>query len=150
MTTTPDAKLTAAADVVLTQQGRADGKAGQILTLDSVLVAGLTVMAGGMPAAAWPTAVLGVLALIASATLAALVVIPRLGGDDRGSFVHWATLTTDQALTEALANDRRAAHVRVMSRITLTKYRLVQYATVATLGALALLSITALTTAIAG
>ncbi|MGK5533419.1 Pycsar system effector family protein [Streptomyces sp. URMC 129] len=152
MTTTPSTgdSLDTAIATVLTQQTRTDSKAGLLLTLDSILVAGLAAMANGMSTPAAVVAGAAAVATVVAAVLAVLVTRPRLGnGTDRGSFVHWATLADDQAVTAVLAEDRRAAHLRVMSRICLTKMRLLQHATDATLLAVGILAVAAVVAALA-
>ncbi|MFG2738447.1 Pycsar system effector family protein [Streptomyces harbinensis] len=140
------ARLDAALATAVAQQGRADSKAATLLTLDSILVAGFSAMAGQMPTAAWPVAAAAVAALIVSATLAILVIRPNLGGTDRGSFIHWSLIDTDEVLVESLREDHRPAHLRVMARITLKKMQLVRRSGLASLLALGLLAVAALVT----
>lgn len=140
-------RLDDALATVLAQQGRADTKAGLILTVDGILVAGLAALGSRLSTPAAIVAILGAVAVIASATLAVLVMRPRLGGDARGGYLHWATLADDDAVTEALTEDHRATHLRVMSAITAAKMQLLQRASDSTLLALALLAVAALVAA---
>jgi pycsar effector protein len=149
MSATTDTRLDAEIATVLTQQQRTDSKAGLLLTVDSILVAGLAAMAQGLPTPAAIAAGLAAVAVVISAVLATLVVLPRLGdGTDKASFVHYATLDDDASVLATLREVKRAAHLRVMSRICVTKMRLIQRATAATLSAVAVLAVAAVLTAL--
>lgn len=143
------AKLDTAAATAITQQGRADTKAGTLLTLSSILVAGLSAMASKMPTAAWVPAIAAAVAVVISASLAILVIAPSLGGNAKGGFIHWATLTDDAELLAELAEDNRAAHLRTMARITLRKMKLVRHSAIAGLVGLVFTAVAALLTATA-
>jgi len=103
---------------------KADTKSGQILTLDGLLVAALSLMGKSGSAAALIAEAVGVLALTVSVLLALLVIRPRLrapgGNHDRASFIYWATATQEE-IKEGMREDRRLARVQVLSRITVRK-----------------------------
>ncbi|MEU3341849.1 Pycsar system effector family protein [Streptomyces sp. NPDC006668] len=86
---------------------------------------------------------LAVLALGAAAVLLLLVVRPRLRGDDRASFPHWARLSEDE-IRAGLQGDTRAARLRVLSRIAVGKFTQLRRAVDMSLAALALLLLAAL------
>ncbi|MGW2524379.1 Pycsar system effector family protein [Streptomyces sp. NPDC001617] len=71
-----------------------------------------------------------------------LVVRPRLRGDDRASFPHWAGLD-DDAILACMHGDTRAARIRVLSQIAVAKYRQLRRAVDLSLAALALLLLAA-------
>nr|WSX25633.1 DUF5706 domain-containing protein [Streptomyces tubercidicus] len=104
---------------------KADTKAGQVLTLDGLLVAALSLMGKGAAGAALIAEASGALALTSSVLLALLVIRPRLspGGKTDRSFVYWATATPEK-IAEGLREDRRKARLRVLSRIALRKMRI--------------------------
>lgn len=79
-----------------------------------------------------------VLALAAAAVLPLLVVRPRLRGDDHASFPYWVRLD-DTAIRACMQGDTRAARIRVLSLITVSKYRQLRCAVDLSLAALALL-----------
>lgn len=143
------AKVDTAAATAITQQGRADTKAGTLLTLSSILVAGLSAMAPKLPTGAWVTAIAAAVAIVISATLAILAIAPNLGGNAKGSYIRWATLDNDEDLLAELAEDNRVAHLRTMARITLRKMTLVRHSAITGLAGLVLTAVTALITAAA-
>jgi hypothetical protein len=71
-----------------------------------------------------------------------LVVRPNLSGEDQASFPYWARLDEDgiRACTEG---DSRAARVRVLSTIAVTKFTRLRHAVHLSLAALALLVLAA-------
>ncbi|MFJ9214445.1 Pycsar system effector family protein [Streptomyces sp. NPDC102264] len=109
---------------------RTDTKAGQIITLDGLLVAALSFLGTKLDGVALGAALIGALALVTSVVMALTVIRPRFfckGRTDRASFVFWAT--ADLADIEAgMTEDRRLARVQVLSRITLRKMRFIQLA----------------------
>ncbi|MYS39124.1 hypothetical protein K388_07457 [Streptomyces sp. KhCrAH-43] len=129
---------------------RLDGKAGAMLTASSLVAA---ILVGVVPNAelSEPVAVLvglGVLLNVAAMVAVLLVIRSRFGRPEtvRGSYLHWATLTSEQ-LVEDLAQDRRAVQVVALSRIARGKHRLVRLAvdlTVAAAGVLAISLLVAL------
>lgn len=142
-TVTPDTvtntNLDAACTTVAAEIARTDGKASLLLAFDGALLAGLataadqplSVMSQAFGAAA-------VLALAVAAVLLLLVVRPRLGGSDWGSFPYWARLD-DDTIRASMTGDTRPARIRVMSGIATRKFRLLQRAVDTILAALALL-----------
>ncbi|WP_336246969.1 Pycsar system effector family protein [Streptomyces cupreus] len=85
---------------------------------------------------------LAVLALGAAAVLLLLVVSPRLRGDDRASFPHWACLDEDE-IRACMDGDTRAARIRVLSILAVRKFTQLQRAVDLSLAALALLALAA-------
>jgi hypothetical protein len=62
-----------------------------------------------------------VLALGAATVLLLLVVRPRLRGDDKASFPHWARLDEDE-IRSCMNGDTRAARIRVLSILAVRKF----------------------------
>ncbi|SFF97673.1 Pycsar system effector family protein [Streptomyces mirabilis] len=92
-----DKNLDTACASVVSEVGRTDGKASLLLAFDGAVLAGLaSVPDKDLPPAAKAFGTLAVLALGAAAVLLPLVVRPRLRGDDRASFPHWARLDEDE------------------------------------------------------
>ncbi|MET9914465.1 Pycsar system effector family protein [Streptomyces sp. NPDC006476] len=92
------------------------------------------------------TKVFGVAAVLALAAAAALLlpgVRPRLGGNDGASFPYWARLDEDE-IRACIHGDSRAARIRVLSRMALTKYRTLRHAVDLSLVALVLLLLAAI------
>jgi hypothetical protein len=146
-----DTNLDRAIDHTAGEISRTDNKAGLLLALDGVLVAAAATLGQHLPTAALIAAGVGVVALVAAVVLGLLVVRPRLGtpnGNDRSSFVYWATCATDDDLAASLAEDRRLTRVRVLSWIAMRKMRFLQHATVATLVAVVALAAAALIAAV--
>ncbi|WP_121712801.1 Pycsar system effector family protein, partial [Streptomyces sp. E5N91] len=107
------------------------------------VLAGLASVADrGLPTAAQSVGALGVLALGASAVLLLLVVRPRLGGEDRASFPHWARLD-DAEILAGMHSDHRGARIRVLSTIAVRKFTHLRRAVDLTLTALLLLALAA-------
>ncbi|MFJ6661613.1 Pycsar system effector family protein [Streptomyces sp. NPDC091377] len=122
---------------------RTDSKASLLLAFDGAVLAGLATVADkDLPTV---TKVLGALALLTlgiTAVLLLLVVRPRLRGDDRASFPHWARLDED-AIRSSMEGDTRAARVRVLSSLVVGKYLQLRRAVDLSLTALALLALAA-------
>ncbi|MEV5644101.1 Pycsar system effector family protein [Streptomyces flaveolus] len=145
-TTTPsltDRNLEAALATVQTEIGRTDGKASLLLAFNGACLAGLASLAGeDLPT---PTRVLGgmaVAAIGAATVLLLFVVRPRLGGQDRASFPYWARLAETQ-IHACMNGDTRAARIRILSRIALSKFARLRRAVDCTLAALAFLALAA-------
>ncbi|MFI0062491.1 Pycsar system effector family protein [Streptomyces virginiae] len=68
------------------------------------------------------------------------IVLPRLGGDTRGSYLHWATCTPEE-VTADLAVERSAERLVVLSKIALKKMRALRTAIFVTASALAALAL---------
>lgn len=121
----------AAIATVSTEIARTDTKAGLLLTLNGLLVAGLSLQ--DSPTSSGPVAL--VLTLVAAAavagsvSLALGVIRPRLGTPGRDSdpsFVTWAVATPDQ-ITESLTGDHRITRISVLSRIAMRKMQTLRW-----------------------
>ncbi|MFD3622580.1 Pycsar system effector family protein [Streptomyces sp. NPDC058676] len=145
-----DENLNRAIDHTASEIARTDSKAGLLLTLDGVLVAGLGLLGKDLPVAALVASGVGVVALVAAVVLGLMVVRPRFGSpngvQDKGSFVYWADCTDDE-VAASLAEDRRIARVRVLSGIARRKMRFLQRSSDASLVAVVALAAAALITA---
>jgi hypothetical protein len=110
-----DKNLDAACAAVATEIGRTDGKASLLLAFNGASLAGLATLADvPLPT---PARVLGALAVTAigcATVLLLLVVRPRLSGQDRASFPHWARLAETE-VHASMAGDTRAARIRTLS-----------------------------------
>ncbi|MGW8558127.1 Pycsar system effector family protein [Streptomyces tubercidicus] len=105
---------------------KADTKAGQILTLDGLLVAALSLMGKGATGAALIAEAGGAFALTSSVLLALLAIRPRLscgGKADRANFIYWASATPEK-IADGLREDRRKARLRALSGIAVRKMRI--------------------------
>ncbi|MEU5445783.1 Pycsar system effector family protein [Streptomyces griseofuscus] len=139
-----NAALDAASAVVAGEIGRTDGKASLLLAFNGAVLAGLASLADRhLPAVTKVFGGLAVLALGVAAVLLLLVVRPRLRGDDRASFPHWARLEAAE-IRACMVQDTRAARVRTLSVLALAKYRQLRHAVDCTLAALAVLAVAAL------
>ncbi|MER5733948.1 Pycsar system effector family protein, partial [Streptomyces sp. NPDC002138] len=101
-TTMADRNLDAGLAHTVSEVTRTDTKAGLILTLDGLLVAGLGLIAKGLHGLALVLAVVGAAAVVVGVVLALMVIRPRVAprtSTDRSSFVYWAT--AEQADIEA-------------------------------------------------
>ncbi|MGI5397837.1 Pycsar system effector family protein [Streptomyces sp. CA-251251] len=149
MTTVPesivDKNLDAACAAVTGEISRTDAKASLLLAFNGAALAGVASMAGrDLPTATKAVGALAVLVLGAAAVLLLLVVRPNLRGDDRASFPYWARLTDDDTVRASMDSDTRAARIRVLSAITVTKFARLRRAIDCTLAALALLALAAI------
>jgi hypothetical protein len=147
-TTTPatamNKNLDAACATVTAEIGRTDSKASLLLAFTGAVLAGLASIADkGLPLPSRICGILAVLALGAAAVLLLLVVRPRLGGTDRASFPYWARLDETE-IRACMDGDTRAARIRVLSVLAVTKYTQLRRAVDAILLALALLAAAAL------
>ncbi|MFE5372793.1 Pycsar system effector family protein [Streptomyces mirabilis] len=123
---------------------RTDGKASLLLAFNGAALAGLaSVVDRRLPIVTQACGVAAVLALAAAAVLLLLVVRPRLRGDDRASFLFWARLD-DTAIHACMQGDTRAARIRVLSRIAVSKFSQLRRAVDLSLAALVLLLLAAL------
>lgn len=142
-----DAALTEAITRTEGHIGRADGKAGQLMTVTGLLTTVGTVIAPNAHGIALAALVVSALAGAVSFALSLWVLLPRLGArgcaPDRNSFVYWATATADE-IRAGLADDRRADSIRVLSAIALRKMRLLRYAGFAALAAVIALAVAGL------
>jgi hypothetical protein len=144
-----DENLNRAIDHTASEISRTDQKAGLLLTLDGILVAGLGLLGKDLPVPALVASGVGVIALVAAVVLGLMVVRPRFGYkgvNDKGSFVYWADCTDDE-VAASLAEDRRLARIRVLSGIARRKMRFLQRASDASLVAVVALAAAALITA---
>ena len=108
----------------------------------AALVGLATAATAQLPAAARVLGGIAGLALVAAAVLLLLVVRPRFRSAARGSFPRLATLT-DSEVRDALADDTRAANLRVLSTLVVAKYQMLARSIDVTLTALALLTLAA-------
>ncbi|MCX5096403.1 DUF5706 domain-containing protein [Streptomyces sp. NBC_00365] len=93
-----------------------------------------------MPTATKVFGALAVLALGLAAVLLLLVVRPRLRGDDKASFPHWARLDEDE-IRACMDGDIRAARIRVLSALAVQKSTHLRRAVDLSLAALVLLAL---------
>ncbi|MEV4044266.1 Pycsar system effector family protein [Streptomyces sp. NPDC049744] len=140
-----DQNLDSALAAVAGEIGRTDAKASLLLAFTGAALAGLASIVGrDLPTATKAVGALAVLALGAAAVLLLLVVRPTLRGDDRASFPYWARLRDDHSVRATMHNDTRAARVRVLSAIAVSKFRGLRLAIDCILVALALLVLAAM------
>ncbi|MEU0054666.1 Pycsar system effector family protein [Streptomyces sp. NPDC006309] len=135
-----DKNLDAAAAAVHAEIGRTDGKASLLLAFNGAALAGLASLTD-MPLPT-PARVLGGMAVTAigwATVLLLLVVRPRLSGQDRASFPHWARLT-EAEIYASMTSDTRAASIRILSVIAVAKFTTLRRAIDCTLAALAFLA----------
>ncbi|WP_394427192.1 Pycsar system effector family protein [Streptomyces sp. SGAir0957] len=138
-----DKNLDAACTAVAQEVARTDNKSSLLLAFQGAALAGLASVADTnlpLPTKAFGTA--AVLCLGAAAVLLLLVVRPRLRGDDRSSFPHWARLD-EQQIRSGMDGDQRAARIRVLSQLAVRKYTHLRRAVDLSLAALALLALAA-------
>ncbi|WP_328760606.1 Pycsar system effector family protein [Streptomyces sp. NBC_00271] len=139
-----DKTLDASLATVAGEIARTDGKASLLLAFNGAALAGLaSVVDRRLPIVTQACGAAAVLALAAAAVLLLLVVRPRLHGDDRASFPYWARLD-DTAIRACMQGDTRAARIRVLSRIAVSKFRQLRRAVDLSLAALVLLLLAAL------
>jgi hypothetical protein len=139
-----DRNLDASLATVAGEIARTDGKASLLLAFNGAALAGLaSVVDRRLPIVTQACGAAAVLALAAAAVLLLLVVRPRLRGDDRASFPYWARLD-DTAIRACMQGDTRAARIRVLSRIAVSKFRQLRRAVDLSLAALVLLLLAAL------
>ncbi|MCX4411526.1 DUF5706 domain-containing protein [Streptomyces sp. NBC_01764] len=134
-----DKTLDASLATVAGEIARTDGKASLLLAFNGAALAGLaSVVDRRLPIVTQACGAAAVLALAAAAVLLLLVVRPHLRGDDRASFPYWARLD-DTAIRACMQGDTRAARIRVLSRIAVSKFRQLRRAVDLSLAALVLL-----------
>ncbi|MEU4199056.1 Pycsar system effector family protein [Streptomyces sp. NPDC026294] len=114
--------LTAAHGEVKAEIARTDTKVALLLAFEGAVLAGVATAATAVrvPPAARLLGALGVAALLAAAGVLLAAVRPNLTGRSAG-FPRWATLTTEE-IRDDLRHDHRAQHIRVLSRIAVTKH----------------------------
>ncbi|MDT9686395.1 DUF5706 domain-containing protein [Streptomyces sp. TRM76323] len=124
MPTNIDARLDAATTTVLAEISRTDAKAGVLLTSFSLPLAALvaTVPGRDLPPLAAVCVGAGTVGLVAAMLTVLVVVRPRLDGEHRGSYLHWARCTPDQVLADLAAPTGQAEHVIRLSEIARRKY----------------------------
>ncbi|MEU6057982.1 Pycsar system effector family protein [Streptomyces sp. NPDC047097] len=124
-----DTALAAALAHTATEIARADTKAGTLLAFHGLLVTALSLSTPTTGIALALTYTAGT-AIATSAMLGLLVILPRLaprGAEPpRGSFVRWATLSTEQ-LADEITEDHRTAHLGALSRIAMRKMVMLRY-----------------------
>jgi hypothetical protein len=123
-----DANLDDACAAVAGEISRTDGKASLLLAFNGAVLAGLASVADqDLPPATKACGGLAAAALGAAAVLLLLVVRPRLRGDDRSSFPHWARLG-EAEIRASMDGDTRPARIRVLSAIAVRKFTLLRRA----------------------
>ncbi|MCX5145098.1 Pycsar system effector family protein [Streptomyces sp. NBC_00338] len=135
MTDRTDTNLDSCLAYTAADLSRTDTKAGNVLALDGLLVAALSLSGTDLGGLSLVLAVAGAVALIGSVVLALLVIRPHLAGGgaaDRASYVFFARASPD-AVAEALAEDRRPAQLKALSAIAHRKMRRLAHACNATL-----------------
>ncbi|GCD45720.1 Pycsar system effector family protein [Streptomyces paromomycinus] len=122
MTTLPEA-LSAAHAEVKAEIARTDTKVALLIAFEGAVLAGTATAATALrvPLAARLIAALGIAALLAAVALLLMTARPNLGGARPCGFPRWATMTGAEIRDDLLIGDR-AQHVRVLSRIAVTKY----------------------------
>ncbi|MFE3996528.1 Pycsar system effector family protein [Streptomyces goshikiensis] len=140
--TTTSARLLQARTDVLAEMGRTDAKSGALLTVLGIPLAVLIAAVPGhdLPVAATVLVGLGAAGLAAAMLLALAIILPRLGGDAHGSYLHWATCTPEE-VTADLAVDRSAARLVALSKVATKKMRTLRVAIFLTAGALGALAL---------
>ncbi|WP_328980075.1 Pycsar system effector family protein [Streptomyces canus] len=122
---------------------RTDGKSSLLLAFNGAVLAGLASVADkDLPPVTKAFGALAVLALGTAAVLLLLVVRPRLRGDDKASFPHWARLDEDEIHT-CMDADTRAARIRVLSILAVRKFTHLRRVVDLSLAALVLLALAA-------
>jgi hypothetical protein len=127
-----DKNLDTACASVAHEIGRTDGKSSCLASVADKDLPPVTKAFGA----------LAVLALGAAAVLLLLVVRPRLCGDDKASFPHWARLDEDE-IRSCMDGDTRAARIRVLSLLAVRKFTHLRRAVDLSLAALVLLALAA-------
>ncbi|MEV5594040.1 Pycsar system effector family protein [Streptomyces sp. NPDC052496] len=114
--------LAAAHAEVKEEIARTDTKVALLIAFEGAVLAGVATAATALrvPSAARLVGALGIAALLAAVGLLLATVRPSLTGRSAG-FPRWATLTGEE-VRDDLRIDRRADHIRVLSRIALGKY----------------------------
>ncbi|MFJ9412457.1 Pycsar system effector family protein [Streptomyces sp. NPDC101393] len=142
---TTDQNLNTTLARVATEIGRTDSKASLLLAFDGAALAGIAGLADKpLPLATKVIGGLAALTLAAAAVLLLLVVRPRLGGTTPapGSFPHLAQLSETE-IPDVMAQDYRAANLRVLSALTVRKFTALASAVDLILAALGLLVLAA-------
>ncbi|MFD8992284.1 Pycsar system effector family protein [Streptomyces goshikiensis] len=139
---TTSARLLQARADVIAEMGRTDAKASGLLTVLGIPLAVLIAAVPGhdLPVAATVLVGLGVAGLAAAMVLVLAILLPRLGGDARGSFIHWATCTPEE-VTADLAVDRSVERLVALSEFAVKKMRSLRVAILTTAGALGALAL---------
>lgn len=136
-----DKNLDTACVSVASEIARTDGKSSLLLAFNGAVLAGLASVADkDLSPVTKAFGALAVLALGAAAVLLLLVVRPRLRGDDKASFPHWARLDEDE-IRRCMDADTRAARIRVQSTLAVRKFTHLRRAVDLSLAALALLAL---------
>ncbi|MFJ6650562.1 Pycsar system effector family protein [Streptomyces sp. NPDC091290] len=135
-----DKNLDTACASVVHEIARTDSKASLLLAFDGAVLAGLASLAEpGLPTVTKTFGALAVLALGVSSVLLLLVVRPRLRGDDKASFPHWARLKEDE-IRACMQGDSRPAQIGVLSCLAVRKFTQLRRAVDMSLAALVLLA----------
>ncbi|MFJ5212768.1 Pycsar system effector family protein [Streptomyces nigra] len=138
-----DKNLDSACASAVHEIARTDSKASLLLAFDGAVLAGLASVAEpGLPTVTKTFGALAIIALGVSAVLLLLVVRPRLRGDDKASFPHWARLNDDD-IRAGMHDDARPAQIRVLSCLAVRKFTQLRRAVDMSLAALVLLALAA-------
>ncbi|MFD7661244.1 Pycsar system effector family protein [Streptomyces sp. NPDC059788] len=139
--------LTAAHAEVKAEITRTDTEVAALLAFNGAVLLGVATAATDVyvPPAARLIGTLGVAALLAAVGVLLSTVRPSLTSQTAG-FPRWAKLTGEQICDE-LRTDRRAQHIRVLSRIAVAKYGRLRRAVDLTLAGGLLLVVAAVLTA---
>ncbi|MGX1913601.1 Pycsar system effector family protein [Streptomyces phaeochromogenes] len=138
-----DKNLDSACASAVNEIGRTDSKSSLLLAFNGAVLAGLASVADkNLPTVTKAFGALAVLALGVAAVLLLLVVRPRLRGDDKASFPHWARLDEDE-IRACMHADTRAARLRVLSVLAVRKFTHLRRAVDLSLAALVLLALAA-------
>ncbi|WP_431776504.1 Pycsar system effector family protein [Streptomyces cucumeris] len=137
---TAGAHLQQARTDVTAEISRTDSKASALLTAFGIPLAVLVAAVPGhdLPTASAILVGIGALGLVAAMLVVLLVVRPRLGGNVRGSYLHWATCTPEEIRADVTV-DRTAERIAKLSQIAAAKYRALKLAIDITAGALVVL-----------
>ncbi|MFB8236242.1 Pycsar system effector family protein [Kitasatospora purpeofusca] len=132
---------------VTTDLGRTEPKAGLILTLCTAVIAGVALLPK-LSALALVLAAIGMAAILGSAALSVLVVMPRLDRSRTTGFTRWAREEPEQ-IRAAVAVDRRPERIRALSQICEWKMNLLVWASASTFIGIAAVGLAAIVTKVA-
>ncbi|MFE3603442.1 Pycsar system effector family protein [Streptomyces sp. NPDC059142] len=139
----------AATDGVRAEIARTDTKAGSLLAALGLPLAVLvpTVPGRNLPAVAMALVGAGAAGLVAAMVMVLLVILPRIAGAPRRTYLYWATCTPQEVTADLETPADPAEDIVRLSRIARDKYAILCaaiYTTVLALTALATAVLTAL------
>ncbi|MFB7673142.1 Pycsar system effector family protein [Kitasatospora purpeofusca] len=132
---------------VTTDLARTDPKAGLIQALCAAVIASVALFPK-MPPAALVLASVGMAAVLSSAALSVLAVMPRLNRSRSNSFTRWAKATPGEIRADA-AVDRRPERLRDLSRLCERKMVLLLWASISSFVGIAAVGLAAIITQVA-